>query len=160
MMKFITGIVAFTLTFIFSVALVGFPKADFLPFEIRGNNQTARNIASLIQRDVRNGDERFDKIDFRAERSAYFVEYAKAVNEYVDKSESMNDADLPTDFQTAWREHMKAWRDYANFLNKCETKKMDDSDFAQLDKNYNREISVTWQEVLQIGREYGATLPY
>ena len=159
-MKFITGIVAFTLTFIFSVALVGFPKADFLPFEIRGNNQTARNIASLIQRDVRNGDERFDKIDFRAERSAYFVEYAKAVNEYVDKSESMNDADLPTDFQTAWREHMKAWRDYANFLNKCETKKMDDSDFAQLDKNYNREISVTWQEVLQIGREYGATLPY
>lgn len=160
MMKFITGIVAFTLTFIFSVALVGFPKADFLPFEIRGNNQTARNIASLIQRDVRDGDERFDKIDFRAERSAYFVEYAKAVNEYVDKSESMNDADLPTDFQTAWREHMKAWRDYANFLNKCETKKMDDSDFAQLDKNYNREISVTWQEVLQIGRKYGATLPY
>ena len=160
MMKFITGIVAFTLTFIFSVALVGFPKADFLPFEIRGNNQTARNIASLIQRDVRNRDERFDKIDFRAERSAYFVEYAKAVNEYVDKSESMNDADLPTDFQTAWREHMKAWRDYSNFLNKCETKKMGDSDFAQLDKNYNREISVTWSEVLQVGRKYGATLPY
>ncbi len=159
-MKFITGIVAFTLTFIFSVVLVGFPKADFLPFEIRGNNQTQQNISSLLQRDVRNGDERFDKIDFRAERSAYFAAYATAVNEYVDKSESMNDADLPTDFQSAWREHMKAWRDYANFLNKCETKKMDDSDFAQLDKNYNREISVTWQEVLQVGREYRATLPY
>ena len=159
-MKFITGIVAFTLTFIFSVALIGFPKADFLPFEIRGNNQTQQNISSLLQRDDRNGDERFDKIDFNTERLTYFAEYTTAVNEYVDKSESMNDADLPTDFQSAWREHMKAWRDYSNFLNKCETKKMDDSDFAQLDKNYNREISVTWQEVLQVGREYGATLPY
>lgn len=159
-MKFITGIVAFTLTFIFSVALVGFPKADFLPFEIRGNNQTARNIASLIQRDVRNGDEIFYKIDFRAERSAYFEAYTKAINEYVDKSESMNDADLPTDFQSAWREHMKAWRDYADFLNWSKTVKMEDSEFARLDNSYNRGISVTWREVLRVGRDYGATLPY
>ena len=159
-MKFITGIVAFTLTFVFSVALVGFPKADFLPFEAQFSSPTARNIASLVQRDVRNGDERFNKINFSAERTAYFEAYSDAVNEYVDKSESMDDVDLPADFQTAWREHMKAWRDYSNFLNKCGTKKMDDSEFGQLDRTYNREISVTWQEVLQVGREYGARLPY
>ncbi len=162
-MKFITGIVAFTLTFIFSVALVGFPKVDFLPFEIQSSNQTQRNIYKLLQQDVGNGVERdikFDKIDFRTERSAYFEDYITVVNEYVDKSEIINDANLPADFQSAWREHMQAWRDYVNFLNKCETRKMDDSDFAQLDKNYNQEISVTWEEVLQVGREYGATLPY
>ncbi|MDQ3180095.1 MAG: hypothetical protein M3Q33_06200 [Acidobacteriota bacterium] len=116
-----------------------------------------------MQQDVGNGVERdikFDKIDFRTERSAYFEDYITVVNEYVDKSEIINDANLPADFQSAWREHMQAWRDYVNFLNKCETRKMDDSDFAQLDKNYNQEISVTWEEVLQVGREYGATLPY
>jgi hypothetical protein len=155
MMKFITKLVAFTVTFGFSVALIGLPNTF-----TNQTNQTQRNITSLIERDVRNGDERFSKINFRAERSAYFKEYSEAVNEYVDKSESMNDADLPTDFQSAWREHMKAWRDYSNFLNKCETKRMDDSAFAQLDKNYNQEISITWDEVLRVGREYGATLPY
>ncbi len=153
-MKFITGIVAFTLTFIFSVALVGFP------IEVQNNNQTQQNIASLVQRDVRNGDETFNKTNSCAKWSVFHKTYPEIVNEYVDKSESMNDADLPSDFQLAWREHMKAWRNYADFLNDSETEKMDTSDFTRLNSNYNREISVTWQEVLQIGREYGATLSY
>ena len=159
MMKFITGIVAFTLTFAFSVALIGFPQVDFLPSEIRGNSQTQQNIASLLHRDVRNGEERFDKIDFQSEKSVYFEEYTKAVNEYVDKSASMNDADLPPDFQVAWREHMRAWRDYADFLNSSETVNASSCSFSRLEDSYNREISVTWSEVLQIGREYGAN-PY
>lgn len=161
-MKFITGIVAFTLTFVFSVALVGFPKAEFPPYEIRGNNQIQRNISSLLQRDIRNGkerDENLDKIYFESEKSAYFEAYTKAVNEYVDKSSNINDADLPPDFQVAWREHMQAWSDYEDFLNSSPTAQTSSCVFSRLEEPYNREISVTWEEVLRIGREYGAN-PY
>lgn len=159
-MKFITKIVAFTITFAFSVALIGLPKADFLPFENQINNQTQRNISLLLQRDVRNGEERDENINFRSEKSSYLEATAEAVNEYVNKSESMNDADLPPDFQSAWHEHMQAWRDYAEFLNESKTIKTSSCVFNRLEENYNQEISATWIEVLRVGGEYGATLPY
>lgn len=159
MMKFITGIVAFTLTFVFSVSLVGFPNTEVIPFEIRGNSQIQQNISSLLRRDIRNGkkrDKKIDNIDSQSEKADHFREYKKSINEYVDKSSSMNDADLPPDFQTAWREHMKAWQDYTDFLNSAETVKTPSWLFSRLEDEYNQEISETWYEVLRVGREYGA----
>ena len=162
MMKFITGIVAFTLTFVFSVALIGFPKADFVPFEVRGDSQVQQNVASLLRRDIRNGrerDKKLDEMDLLSEKPVYSEAYIKVVNEYVDKSSSMDDADLPADFQVAWREHMQAWNDYADFINSSENGKTSSCMLSRLEDNYNQEISITWEEVLRVGREYGAN-PY
>ncbi len=165
MMKFITKIIAFTLTFVFSVALVGFPQTDLTAFDfvIKKDLQTQQNISSLLQRDIRNGEKRdknLDEIDFPSESSAYFEAYTTTIDEYTAKSSSMNDADLPLDFQIAWREHMQAWHDYADFLKWSKTVKMEDSEFSQLDKSYDRGISLTWREVLRIGRNYGVTISY
>lgn len=161
-MKFITGIVAFTLTFGFSVALIGFPKTDFVSFEIRENSQEQQNIASLLRRDIRNGrerDKKLDDMDLLSEKPVYSEAYIKIVNEYVDKSSSMDDADLPADFQVVWHEHMQAWQDYADFINSSENIKKSSCLLSRLEDNYNQEISVTWYEVLRVGREYGAN-PY
>lgn len=159
MMKFITRIAAFTLTFVFSVALIGFPKAEIVPFEIRGDSQTQQNVASLLRRDIGNGEQRdvkIDKIDSESSKSVYFEEYKKFINEYVSKSSSLNDADLPPDFQIAWRAHMQAWQDYADFLNSLETVKIPGWLFSRLEDEYDQEISRTWYEVLRVGKDYGA----
>ena len=85
----------------------------------------AVNVVELLRQDIRNGEvRRFEIYELfkEAEASSEFsVEhYAEYVQEYVDKSQSMDDYDLPSDFRSAWRQHMKAWRDYSNFLEQIE----------------------------------------
>ena len=85
-------------------------------------------------------------------------EYTEFVSDYVNKSENMDDAGLPSDFQRSWREHMKAWRNYSNFLNKraISSHKMSDAEFNEYEFEFNLEINRTWYKTLRIGRSYGA----
>jgi predicted N-acyltransferase len=80
--------------------------------------------------------------------------------QYADKSGSMEADGLPQDFQIAWREHMKAWRDYADFLNEMKNssarKMLSEEKLDALETKHSAEITNTWQEVLRIGRNYGA----
>lgn len=160
MMKFITKTAAFTLTFIFSLVLTGFPKTDLLSFESRGSCRDQYNISAFLQRDVENGRERDYKVNLHSEDSdSYFEVYTENINEYVDKSINLNDQDLPSDFQSAWREHLRVWRDYNDFINERKTTQISSCAFNRLDNIYNQEISETWDEVLRVGREYGVELP-
>jgi hypothetical protein len=72
----------------------------------------------------------------------------------------MNDAGLPQEFQTAWRAHMKAWHDYANFLDGLKdssiTLKTDKENFDNLEDFYNNEINSTWYEVLSVADDNGS----
>jgi hypothetical protein len=168
-MKFISSIVAFSLTFILSVVLIGVPQNTFFTTTSHTNcfNHNENNVVQLLRQDVRNGDVRRYEINeiFKvAENTTDFsVElYAEYVQEYVDKSQSMDDYDLPADFQNAWRKHMKAWRDYSDFLNKL--KKSSElpsySEFIEMDRNYSMEINRTWYNTLRIGKRYDANLNY
>lgn len=156
--KNILSIVAFVAAFGLSAA--------FASLFISQNTATAEAITAFILQDYANGDTRDEKIyDLRVNNpsdvnSVAFADYAEAMEGYVDDSSSMDANDLPRDFQAAWREHMKAWRDYSNFLNQsadisgrtaCSLRK-----FKTKDNLLNREISRTWYEVLRIGRSYGA----
>ena len=78
----------------------------------------------------------------------------------MDTSGSMNDETLPSDFQSAWREHMQARRDYSNFLNEVSENKIKDESFRRLEDKYITNINKTWAAVLKIGRGYGASSPY
>ena len=64
MMKFISSIIAFSLTFILSVVLIGVPKntyhANYSNLTCYTQNQ--KNIVSLLRRDIRNGDVRSQEI--------------------------------------------------------------------------------------------------
>lgn len=165
-MKSITAIIAFTLTFGFSVALVGLVFG--FPQTVGFNNSFCHikdqsNIVSLLQRDIRNGQIRDSEINTLSTPSPAdmsLAEYTEFVNSYVDKSQSMYDANLPRDFQTAWRQHMKAWRNYADFLTRINktSVKITDRDFIQLEKEYNAEINRTWYKVLEIGDNHHSGL--
>jgi hypothetical protein len=164
--KNILSIVAFGLSAAFASLFIS-PNNYGASYSRAGQNTAAAEaITALITQDYANGYTRDEKIyDLRVSNpsdvnSVAFADFAEAMQGYADDSGSMDANDLPSDFQAAWREHMKAWREYSNFLNQsadisgrtaCSLRK-----FKTNDKLHNREINRTWYEVLRIGRSYGA----
>ena len=135
-------------------------------FKNKNDSSTAGKISALIRADKENG--RASERSAIEMREGYmspfsnpaFPAYTEAVEQYVDDSSSMRTRRLPEDFQTAWREHMKAWRDYSEFLNRMKNSSVrsrwSSDEFHDIDAFHNREISRTWYKVLQIGETYGA----
>lgn len=166
-MKSALSIVAFTVTFGFSVLLIGllfgFPQSNFDYTKSTKTNcydQTRYKIERLINQDIRNGERR-DSMIRRFERKSSekmtISEYSVFVKRYVDKSERLNDSGLPAEFQESWREHMKAWRDYSNFLNKQKYGSFSNVEFNDYDIEFNNEINRTWYNTLRIGESHGAS---
>ncbi|MDQ3711916.1 MAG: hypothetical protein M3388_06825 [Acidobacteriota bacterium] len=134
-------------------------------FKNRGN-YTADKIALFVQQDIRYGNERDRKLyrinkDFRPPfTDSSFADFAETVSKYADQSGSMEADKLPQDFQIAWLEHMKAWRDYADILNEMKNssarKMVSEKQLDELETIHSAEITNTWHKVLRIGRSYGA----
>ena len=168
-MKSAISIVAFTVTFGFSVLLVGllfgFPQTcnDYARKAklTACHDKSCHNIERLINQDIRNGELRDYKIRYlgSSTEKLSLSEYTDFVNKYVDKSESMDDSGLPSDFQASWRRHMKAWRDYSDFLNeqKYASERLSETELIEYEREFNTEISRTWYQTLRIGRSYGAS---
>lgn len=184
--KNILSTAAFTVAFIVSTAFAGLfigkstqplvidvsePFYNSKPtacFKNRGKSTDAQKMSALITQDVSNGHER-DRKSYRiADRytasfsSSSFASYSAFTTEYAETSGSIKDDGLPQEFQSAWREHMKAWRVYAEFLESMKdsssTNTIRDEAFKNLSNKYNTEISVTWYEVLRIADEHGADI--
>jgi len=94
--------------------------------------------------------------------SSSFAAYSAATTEYAEESGSIEDDRLPGEFQIAWRAHIKAWRDYADFLENMKDSTvrttLGKESFKNLDGAYNTEISRTWSEVLRVADQYGAEI--
>ena len=163
--KTILSIAAFTIAFGFSTVLASlfisgntYSPTNYLKY--RSSTPSAVAISALIREDIRNG-RRLDGMFYRScGNPRLSAEIAVAVEQYVDESNSIKASHLPIDFQTAWREHMRAWREYSEFLNRTNnSSNLDDLSSEVLEnfeKLHNRDINHTWREVLQIGIEYDA----
>jgi hypothetical protein len=148
-MKFITAIVAFSITFGFSTVLAGL---------LGETNETAQKISSLLKQDIANGEE----MDVVYQSAPSSLQYARVVGNYVDSSQAIDDTNLPEDFRIAWREHMQAWNTHANFLSRtgCIKKKMSAGETSQVITEHRDEITTTWLNVLRLARKHGASIPY
>lgn len=166
--RIITAIIAFVATFVLSAGLVrllfGAPQ-PVLPVYFNKPqcaNRHAASIESFVWQDIRNGETRMDRTSRYSDGKFYSAEFADAVMEYSETSSSMDASRLPQDFQSAWRKHMKAWRDYADFLNEVtnspERKTNSQESLRESETRFNAEINRTWYEVLRIGRSYGANV--
>lgn len=170
--KDIVSIIAFISAFAVSAALASLfiDKSQYTNYNIytarnypvcQYGDQACKDILSFLLRDIRNGQTRQANYDYSlSEKGNVSPKYAETVAEYADASGSMNDSNLPSDFQSAWREHMSAWRDYSDFLNEVSENKIADEKFDRLEDKYIRDINKTWAAVLKIGRGYGASSPY
>ena len=170
--RIITAFIAFIATFIFSAGLVrilfGAPEYTAASYNYSRTHcfdRKARSIENFIYSDIANGEQRMDKIVRRGgynvtPSSVYFADLADAVDEYAQTSGSMDDSQLPQDLRAEWRKHMNAWRNFADFLNETNAsaarKAMSPEEFRAAERLYNKEINRTWEEVLSIGRTYGA----
>ena len=126
-MKSTLSIVAFTLTFGFSVVLVGLlfgfpqPTYDYLSnrkqvapirLELKLNDLSLRTLTTATcETLILSYRSNFVRINDYA-----MMEYSEFVMNYIRLSHSMDDSNLPADFRSAWRDHMNAWKDYSNFL--------------------------------------------
>lgn len=168
MLKSTLSIVAFTLTFGFSVVLIGllfgFPQPSYdYPQKAQSKcfDQTAHEIERLISQDERNGTARNSSIvrmDLSHQDPSAISKYSRSVSRYVQKSSSINDSNLPSDFREAWQSHMNAWANYSEFLNerRDSKSKMSDEGFNSVETRLDKEISRTWIETLRIAKAYGA----
>jgi hypothetical protein len=157
-MKFITAIVAFSVTFGFSAFLTGLLGANNrLHFQAAETNRTGLEITSLLEQDIANGEESAEI--YRS--GASLSEYAESVGNYVDASESIEDVNLPPDFRFAWQAHMNAWRRHADSLKShgFSREEFYERDFFLNYSNQSAEIERTWFNVLNIGKKYGAVIP-
>mgnify|MGYP000333153206 CR=1 FL=1 len=166
-MKIILGIIAFTLTFGLSSTLVGilfgFPQAEVESPRYRvshQNHSVKHKIKRLLKRDVANGVPRNFELRriYQTERDISSLDqspaYRTSVIRYVEKSSRMSDAGLPKDFQYAWREHMKAWKNRAAYLKAIDSIDNPNS-FSVNVSDDNGEINKTWEQVLRIAQRYG-----
>jgi hypothetical protein len=148
-----------------SIVIPNYNRSHTSCFKNRGNN-TARKIESLLKEDDRYGrtlDRKLFQIDkglLSPFSSSSYSEYADSVSEYAESSGKMSADDLPYEFQNAWREHMKAWHDYAEFLdgmkNSSARTESNGEKLSAFDNEYNAEINRTWYEVLRVANDYGA----
>lgn len=176
--KTILSIVAFIAAFGFSVFLASlfitkplqpiFISSDYGSrptscFRERFQSSEARAISAFLRQDISNGRERDrDIYQLRVGTrtpfgEAEFDEYTVIVDEYVNEANNLNANDLPQDFQEKWEKHLKAWQDYAEFLNDLKGENVKSSErILRQDSQFNKEIDATWYEVLRVGKTYGA----
>lgn len=134
----------------------------------RQKTATSTAIEALITADSINARTRYSKMYDIGESyppapdSVAFADYAQAIKKYVDNSSSEATDNLPRDFKLAWREHLRAWRDYSNYLNKSAeisgSHSLTAEEFDDAEIFYSTEINRTFAEVLEIGSSYGADI--
>ncbi len=165
MLKLFTASAAFILTFGVSVSLVGllfgFDSLASRSFETGDSQSVRHRITAFLERDVRNGKIRDNKLRkyFRAQRlrgeSATLAEYYRFNESYVDASSSMDDSFLPEDLKYAWRDHMNAWNEDKQLLADAANGEVPDELLKIRSESSSRKIKETWYQVLRIAQRYG-----
>lgn len=121
-------------------------------------SSTKYAIETVLRQDVNYGQERLWRISSgeRLPAKSYFKKYAEAVEEYADDAGSLNYGHLPREFQIRWNEHMRAWRDYSNYLNTVKNSSQSlDEDFYRKQKEHTADINLTYFDVLRVGSRHG-----
>ena len=183
--KTILSIAAFIVAFAFSTAFAGLfiAKSSYQSaltvapvvnyderqptgcFKNRGR-YTADKIEVFLSQDNSNGREhqQISELIHTESRSSLksplFSRYSTVVAEYVETAENMDESMMPHEFQTAWRAHLRAWRNYADFLDSMKSGSaraaLSEQEAYELENRFGADINPSFHEVTRIGRSYGA----
>lgn len=160
--KSILSLTVFIAAFLFSAALVSLTAAETTisvseVSPVRANEATRTTIVRFLEKDIRNGVER-DRRTFGMRKNfvrseEYLAARTQIVAQYVEQSSALDESNLPQDLQIAWLKHMRAWHNYADYLEESDSSDPLNEDQA---RRYNRQINTTWYEVLRIAGTYDA----
>lgn len=146
-MKQYAALFALFAAFAMSIVAAHFFKVEKGAVVLWNETKSAQKINRLLTEDVANGQER-----------AISEDYAISTIGYAEEMETLDDANLPTDFRRAWRDHKRAWRIQSNLLFNAGNYRSDDKFQRAWTKN-NNEISRTWLRVLKIAEQHNAEIP-
>lgn len=166
--KQILSIFAFITAFVLSSAFAWLfidksqTNSSFITFELRNagcrqDAETKRAIEKILREDDRYGRERFSTVknlnQFPAQTR--FERFAGAVEQYADDAGNLRYSHLPRDFQIRWNEHMRAWRDYSNYLNRVKNSPSGlNEDFYDQRKEYGADIDLSYYDALRVAKKY------
>lgn len=185
--KSILRVAAFSTAFIVSAAFAGIfadkteiesiavitPTYNSKPTSCFGHRKNvasdavaAAKINRILKTDDDNGRARSAKVQrlgFGYEspfaKDSSFDAFADATARYAEQSGKIEAADLSPEFNAAWTRHMKAWSDYADFLQTMKIssvrQELGAKAFQDFDREYDGEISRSWDEVLRIADKNG-----
>lgn len=164
--RFITALLAFFVAFGFSSAFTGLVRSSNTGFSCSSSvrQSDSKRILNLLKQDIRNGEARLDVFVYSNDFEVPFTKkslaiYARTVESYLNESASLDDSDLPADFQAAWREHIKAWREFSEVINNKNAAVSNDEEqlkAAQTHFQQESEIDRSWYKVLAIAHKYNA----
>lgn len=172
--KKLLSITAFFAAFVFSAAFAGLFIDDSANSTVYFNHDhtrcfhhqydtvTADAIDDLLRKDINNGEARFRQLGEIEDTfnppfgTSSMNDYAEIVELYANESSSMDDSNLPRDVRGAWRKHMRAWNDYAEFLKVADDLNYSREKLRIKDLQYGNEIDRTWYNLLRISRTYGS----
>lgn len=149
--KNILSLIVFAAAFTVSTAFAG----------LTVDSGAAEKISALLQQDVQNGQLRDVKVSRLSQQNNYtsvMSNYLAVTNDYIGQSGAIDENQLPEDFQLAWLKHMKAWRNFEQFLSENQNSARD-YQYQRQFRKLDGEITSTWYQVLRVAKQHGATIP-
>jgi len=130
------------------------------------SSANAASINHILQTDDANGWTRYAKtssVSFDNKppfaKDSSFDVFADATARYAEQSGKIEIAGLSPEFTSAWRTHMKAWRDYSDFLEAMKISsvrlELGADALLKFEREYDDEISRSWREVLRVADQSG-----
>lgn len=170
------GVFTFLTCFAVSVLLVGSQTSTFSgtncfdrtrtttqPSVYEDTNEykkTQFKIYEFLERDRRTGIELSkDTVKFRRADDSLFGEKAATIK-LVEKMQAVKCDGLPADFCAAWNEHYNAWEQMAIFLSNDRKRTSATFDGSQTHEQLNRQISRTYEAMLDAARNHGVDFRY
>lgn len=170
--KHILGIFTFLTCFAVSVLLVGSQVTSMratkcfdrtrtnAPKPLFEYTETQIKIREFLEKDRQTGIELTkETVKFSREDDSLYGEKNATLN-LARKMQAVNCDGLPEKFCASWVEHRNAWRHMAIFLNDDEKRTKAATYGSEKYRELNREISRTYQAMLDSAREHGVDFPY
>ena len=157
--KIISSLIVFTATFLLS-ALV-FPPLAFKVkssiFITKTDIIVQNKISKFLQKDLENRKVKVKKF-VNNSNDITPVTWVSAINEYADKTETMNLSGLPEDFQIAWLRYARATRESADLISNLKSMPkeiiLDKEEAETAEIKFDRE-NETWKVALLLANEHG-----
>ena len=168
-LKHFIGVFAFPACFTVSVLLIGFPVRENSSSQKQDSRyafeylQTQQQIQKFLETDRQTGRELADDLWRSNNNGTSLINEELATVNLLRKMQKANCANLPADFCAAWKNHLQAWDEMADFLhqaNKSGRHKEVDNDLTPQYWQFNRRINKSYNDLITSAKTHGVDFSY
>ena len=167
-LKHFIGVFTFLACFAVSVLLIGFPVREKSFSQKQDSRfafeylQTQQQIQKFLETDRQTGRELADDLLKSNNNGNSLINEELATVNLVRKMQKADCGNLPTDFCAAWKNHLQAWDEMADFLhqaNQSGRRKEIDKDLTHQHWQINRRINQSYNDLIASAKTHGVDFP-